>query len=100
MDFLTLVLVILSFSLLFALHPDIIRSGDKFRKYIYQLLPALRRVDDGMKTALTLSSLVLFVGIIARIYLVDNRWLLNAMVLALIPPLIHWMKNLWTKSDD
>ena len=81
MDLLTLVLIILSFSLLFVLHPDIIRSGDKFRKYNYRLLPALRRVDVGMKTALTLSSLVLFAGIIARLYLVDNRWLLNAMIL-------------------
>ena len=97
MDYLILVLVLLSFSLLLALHPDIIRWGNKYRQYIYRILPLLRQVDSPMKTALTLSCLILFTGIIARIYLTEDRWLLNAMGLALIPPLIQRGKNWWGK---
>ena len=97
MDYLILALVLLSFSLLLALHPDIIRWGNKYRQYIYRILPRLRQVDSPMKTALTLSCLILFAGIIARIYLTEDRWLLNAMGLALIPPLIQWGKNCWGK---
>ena len=94
MDYLNLALVLLSFSLLLALHPDIIRWGNKYRQYIYRILPRLRQVDSPMKTALTLSCLILFAGIIARIYLTEDRWLLNGMGLALIPPLIQWGKKL------
>ena len=54
MDYLILVLVLFSFSLLLALHPDIIRWGNKYRQYIYRILPLLRQVDAPMKTALTL----------------------------------------------
>ena len=97
MDYLILVLVLLSFSLLLALHPDIIRWGNKYRQYIYRILPPLRQVDSPMKTALTLSCLILFAGIIARIYLTEDRWLLNGMGLALIPPLIQWGKKLLGK---
>ena len=98
MDYLILVLVLLSFSLLLALHPDIIRWGDKYRQYIYRILPLLRQVDSPMKTALTLSCLILFAGIIARIYLTEDRWLLNGMGLTLIPPLIQWGKKLLGKK--
>ena len=94
MDYLILALVLLSFSLLLALHPDIFRWGNKYRQYIYRILPRLRQVDSPMKTALTLSCLILFAGIIARIYLTEDRWLLNGMGLALIPPLIQWGKKL------
>ena len=100
MDYLILVLVLLSFSLLLALHPDIIRWGNKYRQYIYWILPRLRQVDSPMKTALTLSCLILFAGIIARIYLTEDRWLLNAMGLALIPPLIQWGKKLLRKKTN
>ena len=100
MDYLILVLVLLSFSLLLALHPDIIRWGDKYRQYIYRILPLLRQVDSPMKTALTLSCLILFAGIIARIYLTEDRWLLNGMGLALIPPLIQWGKKLLGKKTN
>ena len=94
MDYLNLALVLLSFSLLLALHPDIIRWGNKYRQYIYRILPLLRQVDAPMKTALTLSCLILFAGIITRIYLTEDRWLLNAMGFAFIPPLIQWSKKL------
>ena len=94
MDYLTLILVLFSFSLLLAVHPDIIRWGDRYRQYIYRILPLLRQVDTPMKTALTLSCLILFAGIIARIYLTEDRWLLNAMGFAFIPPLIQWGKKL------
>ena len=100
MDYLILVLVLLSFSLLLALHPDIIRWGNKYRQYIYRILPRLRQVDSPMKTALTLSCLILFAGIIARIYLTEDRWLLNGMGLALIPPLIQWGKKLLGKKTN
>ena len=100
MDYLILVLVLLSFSLLLALHPDIIRWGDKYRQYIYRILPLLRQVDSPMKTALTLSCLILFAGIIARIYLTEDRWLLNGMGLTLIPPLIQWGKKLLGKKTN
>ena len=100
MDYLILVLVLLSFSLLLALHPDIIRWGNKYRQYIYRILPLLRQVDSPMKTALTLSCLILFAGIIARIYLTEDRWLLNGMGLALIPPLIQWGKKLLRKKTN
>ena len=100
MDYLILVLVLLSFSLLLALHPDIIRWGNKYRQYIYRILPLLRQVDSPMKTALTLSCLILFAGIIARIYLTEDRWLLNGMGLALIPPLIQWGKKLLGKKTN
>ena len=94
MDYLILVLVLLSFSLLLTLHPDIIRWGNKYRQYIYRILPRLRQVDSPMKTALTLSCLILFAGIITRIYLTEDRWLLNAMGFAFIPPLIQRGKKL------
>ena len=94
MDYLNLALVLLSFSLLLALHPDIIRWGNKYRQYIYRILPRLRQVDAPMKTALTLSCLILFAGIITRIYLTEDSWLLNAMGFAFIPPLIQWGKKL------
>ena len=94
MDYLILALVLLSFSLLLALHPNIIRWGDKYRQYIYRMLPLLRQVDAPMKTALTLSCLILFAGIITRIYLTEDRWLLNAVGFAFIPPLIEWGKKL------
>ena len=100
MDYLILVVVLLSFSLLLALHPDIIRWGNKYRQYIYRILPRLRQVDSPMKTALTLSCLILFAGIIARIYLTEDRWLLNGMGLALIPPLIQWGKKLLGKKTN
>ena len=100
MDYLILVLVMLSFSLLLALHPDIIRWGNKYRQYIYRILPRLRQVDSPMKTALTLSCLILFAGIIARIYLTEGRWLLNAMGCAFIPPLIQWGKKLLRKKTN
>ena len=100
MDYLNLALVLLSFSLLLALHPDIIRWGNKYRQYIYRILPRLRQVDSPMKTALTLSCLILFAGIIARIYLTEDRWLLNGMGLALIPPLIQWGKKLLGKKTN
>ena len=100
MDYLILALVLLSFSLLLALHPDIIRWGNKYRQYIYRILPLLRQVDSPMKTALTLSCLILFAGIIARIYLTEDRWLLNGMGLALIPPLIQWGKKLLRKKTN
>ena len=100
MDYLILTLVLLSFSLLLALHPDIIRWGNKYRQYIYRILPRLRQVDSPMKTALTLSCLILFAGIIARIYLTEDRWLLNGMGLALIPPLIQWGKKLLGKKTN
>ena len=100
MDYLILALVMLSFSLLLALHPDIIRWGNKYRQYIYRILPRLRQVDSPMKTALTLSCLILFAGIIARIYLTEDRWLLNGMGLALIPPLIQWGKKLLGKKTN
>ena len=94
MDYLILTLVLLSFSLLLALHPDIIRWGNKYRQYIYRMLPKLRLIDSSMKTALTLSCLILFAGIIVQIYLTEDRWLLNAMGFAFIPPLIQWGKKL------
>ena len=94
MNYLILALVLLSFSLLLALHPDIIRWGNKYRQYIYRILPLLRQVDAPMKTALTLSCLILFAGIITRIYLTEDRWLLNAMGFAFIPPLIQRGKKL------
>ena len=94
MDYLILVLVLLSFSLLLTLHPDIIRWGNKYRQCIYRILPRLRQVDSPMKTALTLSCLILFAGIITRIYLTEDRWLLNAMGFAFIPPLVQWGKKL------
>jgi len=100
MDYLILVLVLLSFSLLLALHPDIIRWGNKYRQYIYRILPRLRQVDSPMKTALTLSCLILFAGIIARIYLTEDRWLLNAMGFAFVPPLIQWGKKLLRKKTN
>lgn len=100
MDYLILALVLLSFSLLLALHPDIIRWGNKYRQCIYRILPRLRQVDSPMKTALTLSCLMLFTGIIARIYLTEDRWLLNTMGLALIPPLIQWGKKLLRKKTN
>ena len=100
MDYLILALVLLSFSLLLALHPDIIRWGNKYRQYIYRILPRLRQVESPMKTALTLSCLILFAGIIARIYLTEDRWLLNAMGLAFIPPLIQWCKKLLRKKTN
>ena len=100
MDYLILVLVLLSFSLLLALHPDIIRWGNTYRQYIYRILPQLRQVDSPMKTALTLSCLILFAGIIARIYLTEDRWLLNAMGLAFIPPLIQRGKKLLRKKTN
>ena len=94
MDYLILILVLFSFSLLLAVHPDIIRWGDRYRQYIYRILPLLRQVDTPMKTALTLSCLILFAGIIARIYLTEDRWLLNAMGFAFILPLLQWGKKL------
>ena len=94
MNYLSLAPVLLSFSLLLALHPDIIRWGNKYRQHIYRILPLLRQVDAPMKTALTLSCLILFAGIIARIYLTEDRWLLNAMGFAFIPPLLQWGKKL------
>ena len=100
MDYLILAMVLLSFSLLLALHPDIIRWGDKYRQYIYRILPKLRQVDTPMKTALTLSCLILFAGIIAHIYLTEDRWLLNAMGLAFIPPIIQWGKKLLRKKTN
>ena len=100
MDYLILALVLFSFSLLLAIHPDIIRWGDKFRQYTYRILPRLRGIDTPMKTALTLSSLILFAGIIARIYLAEDRWLLNAMGFAFIPPLIQWGKKLLQKKKS
>ena len=100
MDYLNLALVLLSFSLLLALHPDIIRWGNKYRQYIYRILPRLRQVDSPMKTALTLSCLILFAGIIARIYLTEDRWLLNAMGFAFVPPLIQWGKKLLRKKTN
>ena len=100
MDYLILALVLLSFSLLLALHPDIIRWGDKYRQCIYRMLPLLRQVDTPMKTALTLSCLILFAGIIARIYLTEDRWLLNAMGCAFIPPLVQWGKKLLGKKTN
>ena len=100
MDYLILVLVLLSLSLLLALHPDIIRWGNKYRQSIYRILPRLRQVDSPMKTALTLSCMILFAGIIARIYLTEGRWLLNAMGCAFIPPLIQWGKKLLRKKTN
>ena len=100
MDYLILALVLLSFSLLLALHPDIIRWGNKYRQYIYRILPLLRQVDAPMKTALTLSCLILFAGIITRIYLTEDRWLLNAMGFAFIPPLIQWGKNMLRQKNN
>ena len=100
MDYLILALVLLSFSLLLALHPDIIRWGNKYRRYIYRILPRLRQIDSPMKTALTLSCLILFAGIIARIYLSEDRWLLNAMGFTFIPPLIQWGKKLLPKKTN
>ena len=98
MDYLILILVLFSFSLLLAVHPDIIRWGDRYRQYIYRMLPLLRQVDTPMKTALTLSCLILFAGITARIYLTEDRWLLNAMGFAFIPPLIQRGKRLLQKK--
>ena len=100
MDYLILVLVLLAFSLLLALHPDIIRWGNEYRRYIYRILPPLRQVDTPMKTALTLSCLILFAGIMVRIYLAGDFWLLNAMGFALIPPLMQWGKKLLRKKTD
>ena len=100
MDYLILVLVLLSFSLLLVLHPDIIRWGNKYHQYIYRILPRLRQVDSPMKNALTPSCLILFAGIIAHIYLTEDRWLLNGMGLALIPPLIQWGKKLLGKKTN
>ncbi len=100
MDYLILALVLLSFSLLLALHPDIIRWGNKYRQYIYRILPRLRQADSPMKTALTLSCLILFAGIIARIYLTEDVWLLNAMGFAFVPPLIQWGKKLLRKKTN
>ena len=94
MDYLILILVLFSFSLLLAVHPDIIRWGDRYRQYIYRILPLMRQVDTPMKTALTLSCLILFAGIIARVYLTEDRWLLSAMGFAFIPPLIQGGKKL------
>ena len=94
MDYLILALVLLSFSLLLALHPDIIRCGNKFRQSIYRILPRLRQVDTHMKTALTFSCLILFAGIVAHIYFTEDRWLLNAIGFAFIPPLIQSGKKL------
>ena len=89
-----LILMLFSLSLLLTLHPDIIRWGDKYRQYIYRMLPKLRQIDAPMKTALTLSCLILFAGIIVRIYLTEDWWLLNAMGFAFITPLIQWGKKL------
>ena len=100
MDYLILALVLLSFSLLLALHPDIIRWGNKYRQSIYRILPRLRQVDSPMKTALTLSCLILFAGIIARIYLTEDRWLLNTIGFAFVPPLIQWGKKLLRKKTN
>ena len=94
MDYVNLGLVLFSFSLLLAIHPDIIRWGDKYRQYIFRMLPKLRQIDAPMKTALTLSCLILFAGIIVRINLTEDRWLLNAIGFAFIPPLIQWGKRL------
>jgi hypothetical protein len=93
MEYLILALVLFSFSLLLALHPDIIRWGNKYRQYIYRTFPLLRQVDAPMKTALTLSCLILFAGIIVRIFLTEDRWLLNAIGFAFIPPLVQWSKK-------
>ena len=100
MDYVILALVLFSFSLLLAIHPDIIRWGDKYRQYIYRILPKLDGVNAPMKTALTLSCLILFAGIIVRIYLTEDRWLLNAMGFAFIPPLIQWGKRLLQKKKS
>ena len=100
MDYLILALVFFSFSLMLALHPDIIRWGNNYRQYIYRILPLLRQINAPMKTALTLSCLILFAGIITRIYLMGDRWLLNAMGFAFIPPLIQWGKKLLPKKKN
>ena len=100
MDYLILALVLFSFSLLLALHPNIIRRGNKYRQSIYRILPRLRQVDSPMKTALTLSCLILFAGIIARIYLTEDRWLLNTIGFAFVPPLIQWGKKLLRKKTN
>ena len=100
MDYLILVLVLLSFSLLLALHPNIIQRGNKYRQYIYRIFPRLRQVDSPMKTALTLACLILFAGIIARIYLTEDVWLLNAMGFAFVPPLIQWGNKLLRKKTN
>jgi len=100
MDYLILALVLFAFSLLVALHPDIIPWGTKYRQHIYRILPLLGQAGAPMKTALTFSCLILFTGIIAQIYLIEDRWLLNAMGFAFIPPLIQWAKQLLRKKKN
>ncbi|MBO67156.1 MAG: hypothetical protein CL398_02490 [Acidiferrobacteraceae bacterium] len=92
MDYLILILLFLSFMLLIAIHSDFIPWFNDYRRLISHIFPQLLHINSPTKTALTLSCLIIFVGILGRTYTTNDSWIVNAIMFSLIPPLIRWTK--------
>ena len=98
MDYLILVLLAACLLIMLVIHQDIIQFGESYSRVISQVLPRLASVSQPMKNALSLSCVVIFAGAIIRTYTGDDRWLWNALVFSVIPPLVQFLRHKKTKT--
>ena len=98
MDYLILVLLAACLLIMLVIHQDIIQFGESYSRVISQVLPRLASVSQPMKNALSLSCVVIFAGVIIRTYTGDDRWLWNALVFSVIPPLVQFLRRKKTKT--
>ncbi len=99
MDYLILILLGACILIMLVIHQDIIQFSEGYNKAISQLLPRLASVGQPMKNALTLSCVVFFAGAITQTFTEDDRWLWNALVFSVIPPLVQFLRRKRTKSS-
>ena len=98
MDYLILILLGACILIMLVIHQDIIQFGEIYSRAISQLLPRLASVSQPMKNALSLSCVIIFAGAIIRTYSGDDRWLWNALVFSVIPPLVQFLHRKKTKT--
>tara|TARA_B100001079_G_scaffold132871_1_gene113797 strand:+ start:319 stop:621 length:303 start_codon:yes stop_codon:yes gene_type:complete len=99
MDYLILILLAACLLIMLVIHQDIIQFGEGYNRAMGQLLPRLASVGQPMKNALTLSCVIFFGGAIARTFTEDDRWLWNALIFSVIPPLVQFLRRKRTKTS-
>ncbi len=99
MDYLILILLAACLLIMLVIHQDIIQFGEGYNRAMGQLLPRLASVGQPMKNALTLSCVIFFGGAIARTVTEDDRWLWNALIFSVIPPLVQFLRRKRTKTS-
>jgi len=97
MDYLIFVLLFLLFMLLIVVHSDVIPWFNNYLKIISRVFPQVLHIQNATKTALTLSCLIIFIGVLGQTYTADSRWVVNAMIFSAIPLLIRWARYMLKK---